>query len=128
MKKQKEGLVYPELSYKIVGAAMEVHKHLGSGFLEAIYDEAFALELSNLNIPFEYQKDLKVFYKGKQLRRAYRADFVVESKVIVENKASSGLTNNDRAQMINYLKATGYKLGILINYGTPSLQYERLVL
>jgi len=128
MRKQKEGLVYPELSYKIVGAAMEVHKNLGSGFLEAIYDEAFAVELSALDIPFEYQKDLKVFYKGKQLRRAYRADFVVESKIIVENKASSGLTNNDRAQMINYLKATGYKLGILINYGTPSLQYERLVL
>jgi len=121
-------LVYPELSYKIVGAAMEVHKNLGSGFLEAIYDEAFAVERSALDIPFEYQKDLKVFYKGKQLRRAYRADFVVESKIIVENKASSGLTNNDRAQMINYLKATGYKLGILINYGTPSLQYERLVL
>jgi GxxExxY protein len=128
MMKQREGLIYPELSYKVVGAAMEVHGHLGSGFLEAIYDEAFAVELSALDIPFEYQKDLRVFYKGKPLNRAYRADFVIAEKIIVENKASSGLTNNDRAQMINYLKATGYKLGILINYGTPSLQYERLVL
>ncbi len=128
MKKQRAGLIYPELSYKIVGAAMEVHKHLGSGFLEAIYDEAFAVELSILGIQFEYQKDLKVFYKGRPLKRAYRADFVIDGKVIIENKASSGLTNNDRAQMLNYLKVTGYKLGILINYGLPSLQSERLVL
>lgn len=128
MRKQKEGLIYPELSYKIVGAAMEVHKHLGSGFLEAIYDEAFAVELSVLGIKFEYQKDLKVFYKSRPLKRTYRADFVIDGKVIVENKASSGLTNNDRAQMLNYLKATGYKLGILINYGLTSLQSERLVL
>jgi len=128
MKKQKEGLIFPELSYKIIGAAMEVHRHLGSGFLEAIYDEAFAVELSALGIPFEYQKNLKVFYKGKPLKRDYRADFVVDSKVIIENKASSGLTDNDRAQMINYLKATGYRLGILINYGLASLQSERLVL
>ena len=107
---------------------MEVHKHLGPGFLEAIYDEAFAAELSALNIPFEYQKELKIFYKGKPLRRTYRVDFVIDGKIIVENKASSGLTNNDRAQMINYLKATGYRLGILINYGLPSLEYERLAL
>jgi len=107
---------------------MEVHRHLGNGFLEAIYDEAFALELSALGIPFEYQKDLKVLYKGKPLNRAYRADFVIDGKVIVENKASSGLTDNDRAQMINYLKATGYRLGILLNYGLASLQSERLVL
>jgi GxxExxY protein len=128
MKAQRGELMYPELSYKIVGAAMEVHKHLGNGFLEAIYDEALAMELSALNIPFEYQKDLKVFYRGKPLKHTYRADFVVDGKIIVENKASSGLTNNDRAQMINYLKATGYRLGILINYGSPSLQYERLIL
>ena len=107
---------------------MEVHRHLGSGFLEAIYDEAFAVELSVLGIKFEYQKDLKVFYKRRPLKRTYRADFVIDGKIIVENKASSGLTNNDRAQMLNYLKATGYKLGILINYGLKSLQSERLVL
>jgi GxxExxY protein len=128
MEKQKAGLIYPELSYKIVGAAMEVHRNLGNGFLEAIYDEAFAIELSSLGIQYEYQKDLKVFYKGRPLKRTYRADFVIDSKVIVENKASSGLTDNDRAQMLNYLKATGYKLGILVNYGLKSLQSERLVL
>jgi len=69
-----------------------------------------------------------VLYKGKPLKHTYRADFVVDGKIIVESKASSGLTDNDRAQVINYLKATGYRLGILINYGLPSLQYERLVL
>jgi len=127
MKAQRGELIYPELSYKIIGAAMEVHRHLSCGFLEAVYDEAFAAELSTLNIPFEYQKDLKVFYKGKPLKHTYRADFVVDGRIIVENKASSGLTDNDRAQMINYLKATGYRLGILINYGLPSLEYERLV-
>ena len=129
MKRVGKGeLIYPELSYRIIGAAMEVHKHLGSGFLEAIYDEAFAVELSTLNIQYEYQKDLKVSYKGKPLKRTYKADFVIDGKIIVENKASSGLTNNHRAQVINYLKATGYRLGILINYGLPSLEYDRLVL
>ena len=128
MKAQRGEIIYRELSYRIVGAAMEVHKHLGCGFLEAVYDEAFAAELSTLNIPFEYQRDLEVLYKGKPLKHTYRADFVVDGKIIVESKASSGLTDNDRAQVINYLKATGYRLGILINYGLPSLQYERLVL
>ena len=128
MDKQKGKLVFPELSYKTVGAAMEVHRNLGSGFLEAVYDEAFAAELLSLNIPFEYQKELKVLYKGKPLKHTYRADFVIDNKIIVESKATSGLTDNDRAQMINYLKATGYRLGILINYGLPSLKYERLVL
>ena len=127
MKKQNSKLVYPKLSYKVIGAAMEVHKNLGCGFLEAVYDEAFAIELSDLNIPFEYQKDLEIIYKGKTLKKSYTPDFVIADKIIVENKANSGLTNNDKAQMINYLKATGYKLRILINYGLSSLQYERFV-
>lgn len=123
----KNELIYPELSCKIIGAAMEVHKELGPGFLEAVYDEAFTKELIERGIPFEYQKELQIHYKGEPLEKTYKPDFLIDQKVIVENKSlSSGLTRDSEAQMINYLKATKLKLGILINYGLPSLEYKRI--
>lgn len=117
-------ILYPELSYKIVGAAMEVHRVLGPGYLESVYQAALAEELRLRQIRFEEQKRLTVTYKG-QLVGEYLADFVVQDQVILELKASSALNPSHKAQALNYLAATGLKLAILLNFGTPSLQYER---
>jgi len=124
---KKEPIVYEELSYRIIGAAMEVHKELGCGFLESVYDEAFGLELKRIGVRFEYQKDLEIYYKEDKLDKQFRADYVIEGLVIVENKATKGITEVDEAQMHNYLKVTGLKLGIIINYGKTSLEYKRIV-
>jgi len=124
---KKEPIVYKELSYRIIGAAMEVHKELGCGFLESVYDEAFGLELKRIGVRFEYQKELEIYYKGDKLDKQFRADYVIEGLVIVENKATKGITEVDEAQMHNYLKATGLKLGIIIDYGKTSLEYKRIV-
>ena len=121
-------LIYKEESYKIIGAAMEVHKELGFGFLEAVYHEAFCLELAEQNIPFEQEKEIEIYYKDLLLNKKYRVDFFCYDKIIVEIKALSSLEGNHEAQLLNYLKATEIKLGILINFGTKSLQYKRLVL
>ncbi len=124
---RKKPIVYGELSYRIVGAAMEVHKELGCGFLESVYDEAFGLELKRTGLSFQYQKELEICYKQKRLDKQFRADYVIEDLVIVENKATKGITEVDEAQMHNYLKATGLRLGIIINYGGTSLEYKRIV-
>ena len=123
-----ENLIYKEESYKIVGACFEVHKELGQGFLEAVYQEALAIEFKNKNIPFEKEKELEITYKGKKLFKKYYADFVCFDKIIIELKALSKLTTEHEAQVLNYLKATGFKLGILVNFGSSSLEYRRLVL
>jgi len=112
--------------YAIVGAAIEVHKTLGPGFLEAVYEAALAFELRRLGISFERQKVLPVYYKGIVIGE-YRADFVIENSVIVELKAQKALTTVDEAQLINYLKATGIRVGLLFNFGAKSLQHERRV-
>ena len=119
-------LLFAELTYAIIGAAMEVHKVLGSGFLEAVYEEALAFELKRLKISFERQKVIEVYYKGAVIGH-YKADFLIEKKVIVELKAQKMLTPIDEAQLINYLKATGIQVGLLLNFGTKSLQHERRV-
>jgi len=124
---KKEPIVYKELSYRIIGAAMEVHKELGCGFLESVYDEAFGRELKRIGVRFEYQKDLEIYYKEDKLDKQFRADYVIEDLLIVENKATKGISEADEAQMHNYLKATGLKLGIIINYGKTSLEYKRIV-
>lgn len=124
---RKKPIVYGELSYRIVGAAMEVHKELGCGFLESVYDEAFGLELKRTGLSFQYQKELEICYKQKRLDKQFRADYVIEDLVIVENKATKGITEVDEAQMHNYLKATGLRLGIIVNYGGTSLEYKRIV-
>ena len=113
--------------YQIIGAAMEVHKILGCGFLEAVYQEALELEFQIKKIPYEREKTLQIEYKGNILKKGYVADFVCFGKVIVELKALSNLCDDHYAQIINYLKATDNDVGVLINFGTISLQYKRVV-
>jgi GxxExxY protein len=120
-------LIYKKESYKIIGAAMEVHKELGPGFLEAVYQEALEIEFQKQGIPYEREKLLTIYYKDMKLKKRYSADFVCYEKIIVELKALSDLTSKDEAQVLNYLKTTKLKLGLLINLGSKSLQYKRLV-
>jgi GxxExxY protein len=112
----------------IIGAAMEVHKTLGCGFLEAVYQEALAEEFRRREIPFKREVDIPVSYKGVELKTVYRVDFLCFNEVLVEIKALEVLTGIERAQVINYLKAAEIERALLINFGTVSLQYERLVL
>ena len=115
-----------EESYAINGAALQVYKTLGSGFLEAVYQEALELEFMKRGIPYEREKEVKVFYDGQELKQTYRADFVCYGSVIVELKAVASLDDSHRAQVYNYLKATGYKLGLLYNFGHyDGLEWER---
>ena len=116
-----------EQTYEILGAAMEVHTLLGPGFLETVYQEALAIELSERAIPFQREVWLTVHYKGRQLRAQYRADFVCFDDVIVEVKAVESLTPRHAAQLLNYLKATGKHRGLLLNFGAQRLQYHRIV-
>ena len=106
---------------------MEVHKHLGPGFLEGVYEEALCIELNKIGLDYRNQEELKISYKDTILKHTYRADFLVEDKIIVDAKATSGLTEIDEAQIFNYLKATGKKVGLLINFGKKSLQWKRFI-
>ena len=117
-----------EQTYAIIGAAMEVHRQLKHGFLEAVYQKALALECTARAIEFERERYLPILYKGQPLNCTYRADFLCYGEIIVELKALDKLTGTERAQVINYLKATGLKRALLINFGASSLQYERIVL
>lgn len=119
-------LIYKEEAYAIIGAAMEVHRTLSWGFLENVYQAALAHELTLRNIPFQQQKHLPVQYKSVSAGD-YVADFVVWDKIIVEIKAVGELNSHHHAQTLNYLAATGYKLGLLINFGAASLQHKRVV-
>ena len=106
---------------------MEIYRQLGHGFLEAVYQDAAVIEFPLRRIPFEKEVTLPVQYKGTILPTRYRADFVCFSEIIVEFKALSRLSSVEESQLLNYLKATGLKRGLLINFGAPSLQYKRLV-
>jgi len=119
-------ILFKELSYALVGAAMEVHRILGPGFLEAVYETALAHELTLRGIRFETQKRLPVYYKG-QLAGDYVADLLVEDQIILEIKAVSKFNPAHEAQAHNYLAATGLRLAILLNFGASSLQQERIV-
>ena len=122
-------LIYPKECYAIIGAAMQVYNTLGSGFLEAVYQEALEIEFQKRNIPYEREKELKITYREVELRQTYKADFVCYGEIIVELKAVHELDDVHRAQVINYLHITQCKLGILLNFGHPDeLQFERLVL
>jgi len=121
-------LIFKEEGYQIVGAALEVHKHLGHGFLEPVYQNALALEFKARSIPYEKEKPLSISYKDNVLEKYYQADFFCFGKIIVELKALARLTGDHEAQVLNYLKSTKAKLGILINFGQPSLVFKRLVL
>ncbi len=120
-------LLYYELTWKIIGAALEVHKILGPGFLEAVYEDALCIELDRCNIKYQRQVELKINYKKTTLKPRYRADLFIEDKIIVDNKATTGLTDVDKAQLFNYLKATKMKVGLLINFGTKSLEWKRFI-
>ncbi len=120
-------LLYKDLVYKIVGCAMEVHSELGPGFLESVYEEALILVLQEKDIPYEQQKNLKIKFRGHYLRKEFDADLVVDEKIIVELKATSQLKPIDEAQLINYLKATGLKVGLLINFGEEKLKWKRFI-
>lgn len=119
-------LLYEDLSYQIIGSAIEVHKVLGQGFLEAVYEEALAHEFKLNGIPFEKQKILPVKYKDIIVKE-YIADFLIAGKIIVEIKAIKCLTENEEAQLQNYLKATGIRIGLLFNFGEKSLRYKRII-
>ena len=114
-------------TYAVIGAAMRVHSELGHGFLEAVYQEAMALELNHQEVPFCREVQLPVWYRGSQLDCAYRADFVAYEEVVVELKAIPEISGKEKAQVLNYLKATGCRKGLLINFGAPQLQFERYV-
>ena len=120
-------LLYRELTEKIIGAAMEVHRVLGAGFLEAVYEEALCIELDRIGVKYRNQEELNIIYKDVSLNRKYRADLIVEDKVIVDTKATSGLTEIDNAQVFNYLKATRKKVGLLVNFGKKSLEWKRII-
>lgn len=123
-----DNLLYREEVFAIVGAAIEVHKELGNGFLEPVYQESLEIELALRKIPFESQQRLQLFYKDFELKKEYIPDFVCYGKIIVEIKALDRLTNIEIAQLINYLKATKLKLGLLINFGSRGkLEWQRFI-
>ena len=118
-----------ELVYRIIGSAIDVYRNLGHGLLESIYQEALEIELAKRGIPFDSQIELKIIYDGKELKQTYKPDFMCYGKIIVEIKAVSSLDDSHRSQLYNYLHATGYKLGLLVNFGSSEgLEYERKVL
>ena len=119
--------LYKDETYAIIGAAMEVHKILGAGFLQAVYQEALEKEFLLQKIPFEREKQLKILYKGQELSKYYVSDFLCYDRIIVETKALSALTNEHFSQVINYLKATGNEIGLLINFGRQSLEHKRVI-
>ena len=120
-------LLYPEESYKITGALYAVHRELGPGLLEKIYQEALEKELRLQGIPYEREKSFDVYYKGERLENKYIADYVCYNKIVVEWKAVDNLLPIHTAQVINYLAITGYKLGLLVNFNTRVIKPERIV-
>jgi GxxExxY protein len=122
-------ILYREESYRILGACFEVYKEKGCGFLEAVFQECLELELGDQRIPFIAHPNLALSYKGRLLRQTYTPDFLCEAKIILELKAVSKLTDEHRAQVHNDLRASGHRLGLLVNFGHfPKLEYERIAL
>jgi GxxExxY protein len=122
----KAGMLYEELSGTIIGAAMEVHNLLGSGFRESVYEHALALELTERQTPFERQVPITIMYKRAQIGE-YRVDFLVDGKIILEIKATAALMAEHYPQALHYLTATGLRLALLLNFGARSLQFKRII-
>jgi GxxExxY protein len=122
-----EKIVFKEESFKIIGACMKVHRTLGPGFLEAVYEEALEKEFLNQKIPFKKQVKLELYYENQKLNKQYRADFVCYDAIILEIKAVNLIPVAFYAQLKNYLKCTNAELGMLINFGTSSLTYKRVL-
>jgi GxxExxY protein len=121
-------IVYKEEAYAVIGACFEVYNGMGCGFLEAVYQECLDIELGLREIPFVPQAELQLSYKGRILKQHYYPDFLCFGTIVVEIKAVSELTDEHRSQVHNYLKATGYRLGLLVNFGHKSkLEYERII-
>jgi GxxExxY protein len=120
-------LLNKEEVFAIVGAAMAVHRELGSGFLEAVYHEAMEIEMRLQGITFQTHVALPLVYRGVPLQKRYEADLIVDNAVLVELKAIQHLGDRETAQVLHYLKATGIRVGLLINFGAPSLEWKRLV-
>lgn len=126
---KREKILYREESYLIQGAVFEVYREMGGGFLEAVYQECLEKEFRRQGIPFEAQKELSLVYKGERLQQGYRPDFVCFGAIIVELKAVKEIVPEHKAQILNYLKATELRLGLLVNLGhQPLAQIERFVL
>ena len=120
-------LLYEEITYKIIGAAREVYKELGPGYLESVYEDALCYELDSLKMDYERQIELDVQYKQVTFEKKFRADFLIENKILVENKAIKKVTNQDEAQLINYLKTTQLRVGLLFNFGAEKFEMLRRV-
>jgi len=126
---RRSDLLYPEEVFKIQGAIFEVYKELGCGFLESVYQECLQREFTSRNIPFIAQQILTANYKGKLLEQTYKADFICYEKIVIELKASKTIIPEHQAQIINYLKISGLRLGLLVNFGHyPKVEIKRIVL
>ena len=123
----RHDLIMKDEVYRVVGAAMAVSRELGAGFLEAVYQDALEIELTDQAIPFVAHPTIRVSYKGRVLSRRYVPDFVCYDQVVVEVKALRGLSSVEQAQLLNYLKATGHSVGLLLNFGTARLEWKRMV-
>ena len=114
--------------YAIIGACMELHNELGCGFLEAVYQEALAIVFEENRIPYQQEKVLDIVFRDRILKKKYVADYICYNDVLIELKATDGLHPEHTSQVLNYLKATGKRIGLLINFGTTKLQYKRIIL
>ena len=125
---RQEEYPYKNECYSIIGCAMDVHNELGCGFLEPVYQEALSIVLNEKAIPFVKEKVLDIEFRGRILDKKYIADFICFDEVIVELQAVEAIMDKHIAQVLNYLKATGKKIGLIINFGTTKLQYRRVIL
>ena len=123
----EDKLIFEEETYKIIGACMKVHRNLGSGFLESVYQEALEKELNSHEIEFQRQVKLRLMYDGQPMKKFFVADFVCYNKILLEIKAASFLVRDVEAQVINYLKSTELSLGLLVNFGQISLIWKRFI-
>lgn len=126
---EPEAFLYKAEAFAIRGAVFQVYRAMGAGFLEGVYQECLAIEFARRGIPFDAQKPLRIAYEGQPLRQAYVADFVCFGSIVLELKAQRAIAPEHRAQVINYLRATGMELGLLVNFGaSPRAQVERFAL